>query len=249
MQLKKLEKKYSVHVYDTGPDGRASLCALFNFMQDIASEHADILGFGRSDLLKSNHFWILSRMYAEISELPCWGDTVKVLTWPNGTEKLFAMRNYEILLPDGRSSTAASSSWLIVDRTTKKINRPDNFLAGFSEAVQAGIRNPGKLPEPVLEGEVASELRVRISDLDMNHHTNNVSYLRWINDSYDPDFVTNHFPCSAEINYLSESVYNDNIVVRSLKAEGDDSIYSHSVFRTDDNKELCRIRLGWRKRS
>ena len=56
MEQSQFEKEYRVHVYDTGPDGRVSLTSLFNYMQDIASDHAEMLGFGRDDLMRDNRF-------------------------------------------------------------------------------------------------------------------------------------------------------------------------------------------------
>jgi hypothetical protein len=52
-ELLQFEKEFIVHVYETGPDGRLSLASLFNYMQDIASDHAEKLGFGRDDLMRS----------------------------------------------------------------------------------------------------------------------------------------------------------------------------------------------------
>ena len=74
MDLRQIEKEYTIHVYETGPDSRSTLYSLFNYMQDIASDHAILLGFGRDDLLKKNHFWVLSRMYAEVTQWPSWED-------------------------------------------------------------------------------------------------------------------------------------------------------------------------------
>ncbi len=70
--------------------------------------------------MKQNHFWVLSRMYASLSDWPVWNETIVVRTWPSGVDKLFAMRNYELRFKDGRNIGSASSSWLIIDRTTKK---------------------------------------------------------------------------------------------------------------------------------
>ena len=69
MEFLKFEKEYTVHVYETGPDGKLNLYSLFDYLQDIASDHAVKLGFGRDDLMKQNHFWVLSRIYAEIFRL------------------------------------------------------------------------------------------------------------------------------------------------------------------------------------
>jgi acyl-ACP thioesterase len=250
MELLILEKEYPVHVYDTGPDGKASLYSLFNFMQDIASEHAVTLGFGRDDLLKDNHFWVLSRMYAEIADLPYWNDKIIVKTWPNGTDKLFAMRNYEISFPGGKSVASALSSWLIVDRTTKRIQRPGDLLIHFHSEMSSensSVRAAGKLAWSPENAIASPGFRVKISDLDVNLHTNNVNYLKWVSDTYDINFVMNHIPRSVEINYLAESVFNDEIIIMTSNEGNNESVYNHSVFRTGDDKELCRISIRWEK--
>jgi medium-chain acyl-[acyl-carrier-protein] hydrolase len=247
MNLRQFEKEHTVHVYETGPDGRISLYSLFNYMQDIASDHAVLLGFGRDDLLKKNHFWVLSRMYAEITEWPSWGDKIIIKTWPNGTDKLFAMRNYELKFPDGRTISSAVSEWLIIDRTTKKIQRPDGLLTqyNYNDLIPTSARYPKKLSEAHEEGIISAPFRVQVSDLDVNLHTNNVNYLKWVCDTYDLNFTMNHLPFSAEINYLAESMFNDEIVIRTFLEDSNQTVFNHSVLRISDNKELCRIKLKW----
>jgi medium-chain acyl-[acyl-carrier-protein] hydrolase len=250
MEVPQMSKKYRVYVYETGPEGRVNLWALFNYMQDIASEHAVNLGFGRDDLLKKNHFWVLSRMYAEIHDLPFWNNEIVVKTWPCGIDMFFALRNYELNYPDGKKIASASSSWLIIDRTTKKIQRPGDLLSQYNhvnQEIRSDIRVAGKLTEASPDGQVSQVSKVRISDLDINLHTNNVNYLKWVCDTYDLDFIRNHFPCSAEINYLAESVYDEDIFVRTSEEQGTNIFFNHSVFRKNDNKELCRIRIEWKK--
>jgi acyl-ACP thioesterase len=223
---------------------------MFNYMQDIASDHAVLLGFGRDDLLKRNQFWVLSRMYAEITRWPSWGDKIIIRTWPNGTDKLFAMRNYELQFPDGRMIASAVSSWLIIDRTTKKIQRPDGLLSQYNDSnlvIPTSARNPEKLHESAESGNSAGPFRVKVSDLDVNLHTNNANYIKWICDSYDLNFTMNHLPCSAEINYLAESMFDDEIFIRSSQDVENKSIVNHSVIRIADNKELCRIRIVWKE--
>jgi len=248
MDFRKFEKEYKVHVYETGPNGRLNLCSLFNYLQDIASDHAVKLGFGRDDLMKNNRFWVLSRMYAEISELPEWGDSIKVSTWPKGTESLFALRDFEVTFPDGRHIASASSSWLVVDRTTKKIQRPDNLLLRYYNGTaipDALPRNASRIGSAGTAGVVSPEFPVRSGDLDINLHTNNVRYINWVTDNYDLDFIMNKLPSSVEINYLAESVIGDKICIR-VSEDSKKDCFDHSVVRVNDNKELCRLRIEWR---
>lgn len=251
MEPGQFEKEYTVHVYETGPDGKVNLFSLFNYMQDIASDHAEKLGFGRSDLLKYNNFWVLSRMYAEIDNLPSWKEKLIASTWPCGTDNIFAMRSYKIRFPDGRPIASATSSWLIIDRTTKKIRRPGEMFTQYNsdnKKLIPPVRNPEKLHELPGNCEEVSRFRVRISDLDVNLHTNNVNYLKWACDTYSLSFAMDHHPYSAEINYLAESMFNDEIIIRSVKKdEGNSEFSDHSILRIGDNKELCRIRLKWKE--
>ncbi|MCX6301704.1 MAG: thioesterase [Bacteroidia bacterium] len=252
MELQQLEKEYGVHVYETGPDGRASLWSLFNYMQDSASEHAVKLGFGRDDLMKKNHFWVLSRMFAVFHELPFWNDTIIVKTWPCGTDKFFAMRNYEIKFPGGRDIAYGSSSWLIIDRTTKKIQRPDDTLTRYNseyQLIKPPLRSAVKLAGASKNGSVTVASKVKISDLDINLHTNNANYFKWVTDSYDLNFILTHSPQSAEINYLAESMHDEDFIIRTSKDEDDKNIFNHSVFRISDNRELCRLRIEWMEES
>lgn len=249
MEYPEFTKEYAVHVYETGPDGKLSLSALFDYFQDIASDHAVKLGYGRDELMKNNHFWVLSRIYSRIEELPEWSEKLIIRTWPRGTDRLFALRDFEARFSDGRIAARATSSWLIVDYSTKRVKRPDEDLSRLSFMPdRRGIleRNADKL-EPAAEmQEQGQPFTVKISDLDVNLHTNNARYLRWVTDSYDLDFIMNNVPVSAEINYLAESRFSDNIVIRTSVIGGEDKMYDHLIIRPDDNKELCRLRIMWK---
>ena len=246
MESLKFEKEYQVHVYETGPNGKLTLFSLFNYLQDIASDHAEILGFGRDDLMRDNRFWVLSRLYADITTWPAWKDRIIIRTWPCGTDKIFALRSYEISYPDGSPAGFASSSWLILERETKKIQRPDyiydrrDLFPGKSP-----IRNATKLDPAGEQGQTSHCFRIKASDLDINLHTNNSGYLRWANDTYDFGFLMKYDPQSVEINYLAESKYGEEIMIRS--SSGDQGSYDHSIYRNDDGKELCRLRLIWKE--
>ena len=244
------DKEYRVHVYETGPDGRLSLYSFFNYLQDIASDHAIRLGFGRDALMRENRFWVLSRIYAEIAIMPKWEDSIIVKTWPNGTDKLFALRNFDLSYPDGTHIASATSSWLILDMTTRRVQRPDNILAKFYSDLHPNhspIRYASKLKATDPGSNTSQEYRIKVSDLDVNLHTNNVKYLTWVTDCYNLEFAMKNVPRSAEINYLAESQFNEEVVIKTSVEKTDSSVYNHSIFRTNDNKELCRIRIGWDK--
>jgi acyl-ACP thioesterase len=248
MELLHFEKEYKIPFYDSGPDGKLRLYSLLNYLLDIASEHAVRLKFGRDDLMRGNRFWILSRIVADIYLWPEWEETIVVRTWPRGTDKLFAIRDYEVFYPDGRHIASGSSSWLVVDRTTKKIQRPDEMLTRFNSEVSVKNslgRNAEKVAPSSENGQESEHFKIKVSDLDDNLHTNSASYIKWVTDTYDQDYVLNHNPVSMEVNYLAESVFGEEVFVRS-ESENNITPFNHSVIRSADNKELCRMRIDWK---
>lgn len=60
-------------------------------------------------------------------------------------------------------------------------------------------------------------------------------------------FVMKNAPQSAEINYLAESIFKDQIVIRTSSDKENGNFYNHSILRSEDNKELCRIRIEWKE--
>ena len=122
--------------------------------------------------------------------------------------------------------------------------RHSDSLPADISAVNAPKVDP--LPESAQPGGV---FKIRTSDLDINLHTNNVSYIRWVIDSYNLDFVMNKLPVSVEINYMSESVCGEEVFIRTFVDKSNSNLFSHSVNRKNDNKELCRMKIEWKNNS
>lgn len=78
------EDKFIVRTYECQSNGNIKICALMQYLQEIASVHADELGFGNTWLNEINGYWVLSNIRLEINLLPKWNDEVIIRTWPSG---------------------------------------------------------------------------------------------------------------------------------------------------------------------
>jgi len=251
--MTEFEKKFKIPVYDTDFQGRLSIISLFNYIQDIAAEHAELLHFGREDLQSKNQFWILSRLYIEIKSLPAWGETIILRTWPRGTEGIFALREIDIMDEKGESIAGATTSWVIVDSSTRRPVRPGEMLVKFNmeyPVKQAASRSADKVAlTPSRFPSKSAQFSVKASDLDVNLHVNNVKYLQWAYNTRSVQFLSTNDAVSVEVNYLAEAVERDQIILLTQDTTEENNCSLHSVIKSDSEKELCRILICWHQSS
>ena len=88
------KESFKVHTYEVDLHNRLTIQALAQFLQEAATNHAALLGFGVEYLLKNNRIWVLSRLAIEIHNLISLGETITIKTWPADTEKLFFYQRF-----------------------------------------------------------------------------------------------------------------------------------------------------------
>lgn len=210
------EKKFEVLSFQIDPSGQLRWASLADLLQEVAWKHADSRDFGKV-LFEKGYMWVLSRFEIEVKKQPSWGETIKIETAGRGINKLFALREFRVTDKKGEVLAVAMSAWLLLDVKTKRPQRPSLVLPSeLFETEPSEYAVPDKIPGPSqpISGKA---FMVNYSDLDMNNHVNNVSYIRWIEDfCLDKGFVFDRFG----INYLNEALLGEHIeILFSLDAQ------------------------------
>jgi medium-chain acyl-[acyl-carrier-protein] hydrolase len=244
---------YLVSSYEVDARGRASLTTLCKFMQETAYNHAHHLGFGYVHLKDSGLFWVLSRMLIRIDRYPCWDERIQVQTWPSGTDRLFAYRDFQLLDESGSSIGAAGSGWLMLDMENRRPQRPAEFQRlseqGHLFPEERSLdRQPERVP-PLTDREEGAFFPVRYSDLDLYDHVNNAKYVQWLLDGYPEEMLRGNEPEVFEINYVSESKMGDEAAIYTQKLDVGENHFRHCIKRKSDNKDICLAEIKWRKSS
>ena len=233
--------KYLIHSYEIDVDSRVSIVSAINYFQESAWRNAEALGVGFDDLAAKNMFWILSRMYVEMYSYPLWGDTVLLETWPKGIENLFALRDFRIKSADGKKLLGAgATAWLIIDGKTHRLQRIEQICGNIPCYPHSALEHKhGKITTASV---MTSQTRIiaGYTDVDINNHVNNVSYLNW---------AVNYLPVenekltvrSAELNFLSEARLRSPIEI--LYGSDVENIWTCSLRNPDTGKEYCRVKL------
>lgn len=218
---------------------------MFYQMQDIAWEHASILGFGYEHLKKNQQFWVLSRLLVKIDRRPEWGEDFTLETWSRGTDGFFGYRDFNFVDKAEKKIIQATSSWLVLDLNSKHIVRLSEFnnFPKYEESVFG--TNAKKVKSPKINDDVLFT-PVLFNEIDINQHFNSGRYLERIIDSYSFDFHENYELAEFEINFMKEGMPTDRLAVKKQSIDA----FNHlcSVVRESDHVELIRARLVWRRR-
>lgn len=239
--LKSKEKSFHFEVqsYHADINSNLTLHQLFLFLQECAWGHAQENDFGYTFVESENALWVLTRIYVRLKRYPKWEEHIKIKTWPKSPEGLFAFRDFEIKIGEEVVGQAVSS-WLVVDKKTRRPRRLSDFELMKSEFnTNSAIDHPLEklvMPEAM---EKVSERTVQWSDIDVNAHVNNASYVRWAMDAIFNK--KRDLPKDFEINYLRELKNNDDFQVFMRNAGNDINL----KITDSKGKDICLVRAGF----
>jgi acyl-ACP thioesterase len=244
-QLKKIWKEeYPIYWYDTDRHGNLKMSAVANYLQESAWRHANHMGFGYEDAQKRKEFWVIISMMIRMTGMPEWGTKIAVETWPKGTDRLFAFRDFKIMDTNGNVIGAATSAWMILDQETRRpksvdIVKPMLHLATHQDVLEG---NPPML-SPLREIRYIEPRKVRFTEVDQNGHVNNIRYIDWSLDALSPEWHRHHQIKTLVINYLSEVKEDEMLNIASGPGKEGSMIIQGA--RESDGKTIFRTRVEW----
>ena len=228
------EYSWAVRTYECGPDGRATMASVCNWLQEAASLNAETLAFSKSDFEAAgeNISWVLTRLKVRIARFPKWEEKVSILTFPRGGRRIVAYRDFVLTGADGVELGRATSEWMLIDLASRKIVAiPDGVFAAANT-----VREPvfGEEPFAKLRWDCKAEspdalaFRARRGDIDLNGHVNNVHYVEWLMEGR-PEAAG---PChEIDIVFKSETLAGEEVRVESVETEP--GVYFHRVYAPD----------------
>jgi acyl-ACP thioesterase len=238
------EEQRLIESFDVDILGRLRPQILFAYLLNSAWNHSKGTVHGYEELSDRNLMWVLIKMQLIIKRQPKWGDQIVIETWAKRIERAYALRDFAVSSASGEKMISATSSWMVLDKTS---GRPQRFYLktdGFPwqpgrEEIETNLQKVPKLQS----GKQIAHFRVQFSDIDVNRHVNSTKYLQWMIDSHSQEHLEETELKAVELSFLAEALPNDEVAVLS---EGRGNSELCSVIRVSDNKELCRAQFEWR---
>lgn len=192
--------------------------AILTAMQEAAGMHSELLGCGRSALIKNRIVWVLSRCEVRMNRYPGVGGTVTVETFPTALRRWFFPRYYLFRDEKGETLGCACTLWVLLNIDERKMAPPGDVAATIPD--NSDLTPPFSLPGSVedVAGEAEESLRApAYFDLDVNGHVNNTRYADWACDALGIDVMRAYCPETLLINYAAEVRPDQEITLRAWR--------------------------------
>ncbi|MBR3604907.1 MAG: hypothetical protein IKL52_02640 [Candidatus Gastranaerophilales bacterium] len=239
-----MKKRYNVEYSHMNCDLALKPYSLLNYLQDIASENAEQLGFGYSYISKKNLAWFLIKYRMEFGEYPVGVYDLTISTKPRGYNKLFAYREFE--LSDSQKVFAKIfSMWTVVDldkRTPVLVNSAIDNPNMSQYQKQENDLSFSKI-RPLSNIDNQKEFQVRYNDLDVNGHANNGNYVIWAFETLNREFLNNHKIKTLDMMFKKEAKYDEAVISQVEFIEDNKTL--HRIINKD-SEDLCILECEWK---
>jgi medium-chain acyl-[acyl-carrier-protein] hydrolase len=181
---------------------------IFRSVQELANAHSARMGIDRSHIIQDNLIWMLVRSQAVFHAFPGLGDIVNCQTWYADPGKITYPRYVSFTNEQGRQLAFLATSWVVVDFEKRSILPPGKNGIVFPPSAQTEplISEPERLKISKDGHYQSHSRRVCYSDLDINGHMNNASYISWLMDLFPLAWHKRYRLASLHIDYLAEAV-------------------------------------------
>lgn len=222
----KFNQDYIIPFYLTDLNKRLKPAAFLNLAEEAANYHAQYLGVGYDRMSETQQAWVMSRMKVEFLRLPNWGEKVNLQSWHKGASGFMFLRDFVMSNSCGEAIVKATTSWVVLDITTRRLARRGAFVEFATDETKAIRENV--IAEPAAKVVVPEDATLiytnyhsaSYSDVDMNNHVNNVQYVVWAMDMLPLDVTATAPLRTLEINFNAEVRPNNVVELKLYKIDG-----------------------------
>lgn len=199
--------------------GRMMPANVFRMLTEMAGINAEQLGFGFQKMLEQDLYWVLSRLKVKFLRHPMGGERLYWRTWPKGyQQKLFFIRDFEVLDENLQPVMLASSAWLVIHASERRLIPPSRLPGITLPYLEAQVALDETLEKLSIEnGEEALRLQARYSDIDFLGHMNNARYVEAICDALPSDLMAEKDLDWIQVNYDKEVRQGEQVSIRLVE--------------------------------
>ena len=240
-------KEYEVTYRDTDARGECFLTSYMNFMADCGLSQDERYGFVIADMVKENHTWMLVDYEITIYKYAKYKEKLRAITYIEGMNKFYAVRHFKIYNEKDDLILEGKTLVMLVDSKKRRpLSIPDEHYNayGVDEKTPTIGRNKLKLSK-CKKVDYKKEFNVRYSDIDLNLHVGNVTYLGWILETIPFEIMTDYKIYSVKIKYQKELTYGDKVSVKTEIEYNDNNISAYHEIINESEDVVALLETRW----
>jgi len=242
----KESSEFDVQIHEAGPDSKARLKSLFNYMQTSADRHSNSLGTSMALMAEKNLTWVYSRFYAEVNRYPELYDKVNCETWRSEVQNGLVRREFIIRSDGGDTLVQATSSLALIDRISRKpVPIPELIISKLEHRKESGIDFPLKNIENKVSYDYIYSVKARYDDIDINGHMNNASYAGLFFESVFENMEKPVNLKSIDISFRGEIIYGNELECGVAMIADSPGKFYHRLFNKTKGKVSADAVTVW----
>lgn len=234
------EQEFRVRYSELGSDALVGPARILAYWQDTTMQHSQTVGQSLRELTNASLAWLLLGWNVEIRRFPKDGETLISRTWATHFEGIYGYRDFELVSQSGEILAVASTVWVLTDTQSGRMKRVTQQIAdlyGTEDRSVLESEENWKLALPEDYSDIC-EFEVLRSDLDTNHHVNNINYIRMVLEVIPQDRQVRRF----RVNYKKPAMYDDTIVIGAVPITNDAEQVRTYVLHSPDNQVFAVVR-------
>lgn len=163
---------------DYNRNGKISYEAIFQILENVASDHSQNAGDSIADANKNSIAWILTEWRVKIIRRPENGESLNITTWVRGkAPRSFVYRDFLLTDTKGTEVIRAEAKFALFDLDASKLTRISEELFGSYQPENTKVFEDSQRLRAPSEYTSETELKLRRSDIDFNGHVHNTCYV------------------------------------------------------------------------
>ena len=238
--------EFEVQLHEAGPDSKARVKSIFNYLQTTSDLHSKDLGTSVTLMSGQNLTWVFSRFYAVIDRYPDLYEKIRCQTWRSTVKNGLVSREYIITGNGGETLVRGTSSLALIDRTSRKpVSIPDNITAQLEKEKGQTVDFPSSSIEKRDESDYTYGVKIRFEDIDVNSHMNNASYAGIFFESIFDKYRDRVMMKTIDISFKGEVVYGDELECGVLSLDGSPAKFYHRLFNKTKGRVSAHAITEW----
>ena len=234
------EYRYKVGLTDINRNNEISNKAIIKILENAASMHSELVGYGVNDIPRTGISWIVLGWKIKVNRRVRFNQEIIAKTWGRSYNRATMLRDYKIVDENNNIIAIATSKWAIISaKDGKLMELTDEIVKGYECQEEKVFEDEYKFKLIEPKGKlIENKIEIQRRDIDINKHVHNLYYLDYAYESLPEEIYDKEECNNIEIMYKRQIKYDDKIkciysneTENTIMIKSDDDKILHSIIK------------------